>query len=166
MRYLGLMLVLSCYVTYFLFMEPAGFLVPFTNWTLMLTTASLVASIQAAGDTTNFGKDALSRGEAAVWLQARHHLLYTLTIVCNFICVAFYWFLLRDEQQQIHGAHETLGWGRSLHLELVHSEPGGACLVNVLCTNCILKRDNWKFITYMVIIYGLFCWIFFLTTGV
>jgi len=43
--------------------------------------------------------------------------------------------------------------------------PGGACLVNVLCTNCILKRDNWKFITYMVIIYGFFCWLYFLVTG-
>ncbi len=85
--------------------------------------------------------------------------------MCNFICVGFYWFLLRDEQQEIHGAHETLGWGRGLHLELVHSVPGGACLVNVLCTNCILKRDNWKFITYMVIVYGLFCWIYFLATG-
>mgnify|MGYP007078273797 CR=1 FL=1 len=165
MRYLGLFLVSMCYVTYFMFMDWHGFFIPFTNWTLMLTTASLLASIQAANDTTNFGKDALSRGESAVWLQARHHLLYTLCIVCNFICVAFYWFLLRAEQQQIHGSHETLGWGRSLHLELVHSVPGGACLVNILCTNCILKRDNWKFITYMVIIYGFFCWLYFLITG-
>ncbi len=92
-------------------------------------------------------------------------MLYTLTIVCNFICVAFYWFLLRDEQQKIHGGHETMGWGRSLHLELVHSVPGGACLVNVLCTNCILKRDNWKFITYMTVAYGLFCWLYYLVTG-
>ena len=47
MRYLGLILVLMCYVTYFTFMDWRGldFFVPFTNWTLMLTTASLVASI-------------------------------------------------------------------------------------------------------------------------
>jgi hypothetical protein len=50
-------------------------------------------------------------------------------------------------------------------LELVHSVPGGACLVNVLCTNCILKKDNWKFITYLTVIYGLFLWVYYLTTG-
>ena len=48
-----------------------------------------------------------------------------------------------------------------MHLELVHSIPGGACLINVLVTNCILKRDNWKFITYITLIYGVFCWIYF-----
>ena len=89
-----------------------------------------------------------------------------MAIVCNFICVSFYWFLLRNEQQEIHGSHETKGWGRSLHLELVHSVPGGACLVNVICTNSILKRDNWKFITYMTVAYGMFCWIYYLSTGV
>ena len=70
MRYLGLILTLGCYVTCFMYMDWKGldFLVPFTNWTLMLTTASLYSSIQAAQDSTNFGKDALSRGEAAVWL--------------------------------------------------------------------------------------------------
>ena len=41
---------------------------------------------------------------------------------------------------------------------MVHSIPGAACLVNALCTNCILKKENWKFITYMTIVYGLFMW--------
>ncbi len=45
MRYLGLFLVLMCYCTYFMYMDWHGFLIPFTNWTLMLTTASLIASI-------------------------------------------------------------------------------------------------------------------------
>ena len=98
-RYVCLAACIVPYVTYFIFMEPASFLVPFTNWTLILTTVSLITSIQAANDTINFGKDGLHRGELAVWLQARHHMLYTLSIVCNFICVFFYWFLLRDEQR-------------------------------------------------------------------
>ena len=59
MRYAGLFLVGMCYVTYFLYMDWHGFLIPFTNWALMITTASLVASIQACEDTVNFGKDAL-----------------------------------------------------------------------------------------------------------
>ena len=51
-------------------------------------------------------------------------------------------------------------------MELIHSVPAGACIVNVLCTNCILKRDNWKFIVYMVVLYGTFCWAYYLTTGI
>jgi hypothetical protein len=86
--------------------------------------------------------------------------------VCNFIVVFFYWFMMREEQQGIHGKHEDFGWGRSLHLELVHSVPGAAVMVNSLCTNCILKKDNWKLICYMVILYGAFVWIYFLSTGV
>ena len=74
--------------------------------------------------------------------------------------------MFREEQQQIHGVHEVYGWGRSLHLELVHSIPGCACFVNAIATNCILKKDNWKFITYMTLLYGLFCWSYYLATGV
>jgi hypothetical protein len=40
-------------------MDLDGFFIPFTNWTLMLTTVSLLASIQACGDVSNFGKDSL-----------------------------------------------------------------------------------------------------------
>jgi hypothetical protein len=79
-------------------MDWHGFFLPFTNWSLMLTTASLMASISAADDEVNFGKDSLQRSEDAVYLQARHHLLYTISLVTNFICVAFYWFIMRDEQ--------------------------------------------------------------------
>lgn len=159
-------MTLMCYVTYFLYMDADGFFIPFTNWTLMLTTVCLWSSIQAANDTTNFGRDSLQTSDKAISLQARHHLLYTICIVCNFIVCSFYWFMLRDEQQNIHGKHEDYGWGRSLHLELVHSVPGAACFVNAICTNVILKRENWKFISYMTIIYGLFCWAYYLTTGV
>ena len=155
-----------CYVTYFLYMDPSGFFVPFTNWTLILTTISLIASIKASTDTVNFGRDSLQTSDSAVYVQARHHLLYTMSIVCNFIICSFYWFMLREEQQNIHGKHEDYGWGRSLHLELVHSVPGAACLVNAICTNCILKKDNWKFITYMTIIYGTFCWIYYIVFNV
>lgn len=92
-------------------------------------------------------------------------MLYTLCIVCNFIVTFFYWFIMREEQQNIHGKHEEFGWGRSIHLELVHSVPGAACFINAICTNCILKKENWKFITYISIIYGIFMWIYSLSTG-
>ena len=93
-----LALTLMCYVTYFLYMDLDGFFIPFTNWTLMLTTVSLYASISASSDTVNFAKDSLQTSDSAVNLQARHHLLYTLTIICNFIIVFFYWFMFREEQ--------------------------------------------------------------------
>ena len=89
-----------------------------------------------------------------------------MSIVSNFIVVFFYWFIMRQEQQEIHGKHEEYGWGRSLHLEMAHSIPGAACMINALCTNCILKKDNWKMITGTVIVYGLFLWIYFMATGV
>ena len=159
-------MTLCCYVTYGLYMDWDGFFIPFTNWTLMLTTFSLWTSICASDDAVNFGKDSLLTSDKAVYMQAKHHLLYTMTITCNMIVMTFYWFIFREEQQGIHGSHQEYGWGRSLHLELVHSVPGAAMFINSICTNCILKKDNWKFITYMTIIYGVFCWIYYLTTGV
>ena len=60
--------VCACYVTYFLYMDADGFFVPFTNWTLMLTTYCMILSISAANDTTNFGKDSLQTSDRAVYL--------------------------------------------------------------------------------------------------
>jgi len=44
--------------------------------------------------------------------------------------------------------------------------PGAACLVNAICTNCILKRENWKFICYLTAFYGVILWVYYLLTGV
>ena len=98
MRWLSLIALASCYVTYFLYMDWNGFFIPFTNWTLVITTVSILASALACRDEVNFGKDALQTSEKAVYVQARHHVLYTLAVLMNFICVGFYWFMLRDEQ--------------------------------------------------------------------
>jgi hypothetical protein len=86
-------------------MDWDGFFIPFTNWTLMLTTFSLYSSISASRDTVNFGPNSLQTSDSAILAQAKHHLLYTITIVCNFIVMSFYWFMLREEQQNIHGQH-------------------------------------------------------------
>jgi hypothetical protein len=166
MRWLCLLALGSCYVTFFMYMDLDGFFIPFTNWTLVITTLSIIASIQASTDDTNFGKDALQTSDRAVYIQARHHVLYTLAIMMNFICVGFYWFMLRDEQQEIHGGHEKYGWGRSVHLEMIHSVPACSTIVNVICTNTILRKENWKFITYLTILYGGVVWAFYLCTGV
>ena len=44
--------------------------------------------------------------------------------------------------------------------------PATVTLVNVVCTNCILRKENWKFITYLTILYGGIIWAFYLMTGV
>ena len=66
MRYFMLVGVLSCYCTYFLYMDIDGFFISFTNWTLIITTVSLMASINAGNDSTNYGKDSLQTAETAV----------------------------------------------------------------------------------------------------
>jgi hypothetical protein len=80
-----------------MYMDWDQFYIPFSNWTLLVTTISIWASIQASGDEVNFGKDSLQTSDSAVYSQAKHHALYTLAVVMNFICVGFYWFMLRDE---------------------------------------------------------------------
>ena len=59
-------MTLMCYVTYFLYMDMDGFFIPFTNWTLILTTVSLWTTIKASTDQVNFGKDALQTSDSAV----------------------------------------------------------------------------------------------------
>ena len=49
-------------------MDLDGFFIPFTNWTLMLTTLSIWCSIAAANDNVNFGRDALMTSERAIFL--------------------------------------------------------------------------------------------------
>jgi len=66
MRYFMLVGGLSCYCTYFLYMDIDGFFISFTNWTLIITTVSLMASINAGNDSTNYGKDSLQTAETAV----------------------------------------------------------------------------------------------------
>ena len=59
MRWLSMLALGSCYVTYFMYMDWDQFYIPFSNWTLLITTLSIYASIQASTDETNFGKDSL-----------------------------------------------------------------------------------------------------------
>lgn len=104
--------------------------------------------------------------EKAVYLQAKHHLLYTMCIVFNLVVMTFFWLIFREESLNVHRMIEEYDWGKSVHLELVHSVPGASMFINTICTNCIMKKDNWKFITYTTVFYGLFCWLYYLITGV
>ena len=44
-----MVIILIPYVTFFKVQDPTYFLVPFTNWTLILTTIALIMSIRAIG---------------------------------------------------------------------------------------------------------------------
>ena len=59
LRIICLLFIFTNYVTACSF-PLTTFLVPFTNWTLMVTTASIYMSYKAAQDTTNFGLKAFS----------------------------------------------------------------------------------------------------------
>jgi hypothetical protein len=153
------------------------FCVPFTNWTLMLTTATIVLSIWAGYDTFDFGKNSLHRHSRtnegfgrAIKLQATLHLLYTLTIIMNFVVVCVYWSLLHREQMTTEGLCDPNGYnckqlGRAVHLKIVHSIPAICCFVNAYMSNLRLKFDFWKMISMICLVYAIFLFFFWKETG-
>ena len=60
----------------------------FTNWTLLLTTASLYYTIRAV-ENPKFSEDI----QQVAW----NHLLYSISIIFNFIVVSVYWTMLYQE---------------------------------------------------------------------
>ena len=151
------------------------FAVPFTNWSLMLTTATLILSIWAGYDTFDFGKNSLHRHSRtnqgfgrAIKLQATLHLLYTLSIIMNFVVMTVYWTLLHREQMLTEGNCDKTGcknWGRALHLCIVHTIPGTVCLINAYISNLRLKFTFWKLISGICIVYAIFLYTFWRQTG-
>lgn len=98
-----LVLISFPYLTAALFWDFHYFFVPFTNWTLMVTTLSLLMTMYAATDPINYGESALKRRRAlntpckyrtVCFMQAFHHLIYTLSIVMNATVMTVYWLIL------------------------------------------------------------------------
>jgi hypothetical protein len=155
-------------VTAALFEDLKYFLVPFTNWTLILTTATLVLSTWAGYDDYDFGKNSLfrhSRTNAsfgrALTLQACLHVLYTISLMCNFVVMSVYWSLLHKSEM----ANEGKILGRRYHLIIVHSIPGITCLVNAYISNMRLKFGFWKLISLIASLYCTFLYLFWMKTG-
>ena len=149
-------------------MDLKYFLVPFTNWTLMLTTLTLLLSIWAGYDDYDFGKNSLfrhSRTNAsfgrALRLQTTLHFLYTISLMCNFVVMAIYWTLLHKGEMESEGKVAGKRW----HLILVHSIPGITCVVNAYISNMRLKFGFWKLISCIVSLYCSFLYVFWLRTG-
>lgn len=59
LRFLLLMLISVPYYTSFTTLDWHGFMVPFTNWTLIMTTIGVIMSIYASYDGKRYGRHAL-----------------------------------------------------------------------------------------------------------
>ena len=154
-------MILLCvpYVTSYLYWDWHYFLVPFTNWTLIITTLTILMTSYAAHQKHHFNN------KNNKTLLAIHHLLYTFSLICNFVVMSIYWSILHREQVRIHYNDPGVGHGRVIHLCLVHSLPGICCLINSYITNCRLKQGFWKLVLIVCIVYGAFVFVFWKITG-
>ena len=117
-----------------------GLVVYFTNWTMFITAYSLWLSIRVVNE-----KDSSSNYD----LLAKHHMFYSLAIICNVVTVTVYWPVIHPVKILEH-MDEPL---RYYDLYIVHSVPGMVALVNTLITNCLLHRRVDKWILYLSVVY-------------
>ena len=106
-----------------------------------------------------------SKFDIATKIQALHHMLYTVSLICNLVVMTVYWTILHSEQMEIHSQDPIVGGGRCFHLKIVHTIPGITCLINSYITKCLLKPSFYIAITAISMIYTLFVYGFYLTTG-
>lgn len=119
-------LIMTPYLTSFMYWDYHYFLIPFTNWTLIITTIYILTSTFAS-----FNKSIWQWSKA---FQAFHHILYTLALMCNFVVMSVYWTILHKDQMREHANEPVVGPGRAFHLKLVHSLPGTLCVINSVLT--------------------------------
>ena len=135
-----------------MYFDSRHFLIPFTNWTLMLTTASIYLSYSAAKDPVHFSRSAKS--ETAIKKQAWHHLLYSLSILFNLVVVVVYWSMLHEKAVEKWKDTPIYGPGRVRHLYTVHTFPAISCLINSAVTNCKMSRGLWKLLMTIFVVYA------------
>ena len=153
------------YVTGFLFFNPKIFLVAFTNWSLMITTASILSSYWAANDMKHFGYNSLISKDAihsAARKQATHNLLFSFSVICNLVVVAVYWPFLHQDLVVKFSDYP----GRIFHLHTVHIIPALCCLVNTWITHCHMNRSIWKVVAGLGILYSVMQYVIIKTLGV
>ena len=84
--------------------------------------------------------------------QAIHHLLYTLSILMNFITVTIYWLLLHSTVLNLHKEYPL----RVIDIYTAHTVPAAVCLTNSLLTNTVLNRKLIKPLTYILLAFIIF----------
>lgn len=81
-----------------------------------------------------------------------HHLLYSMSITMNFVVVTVYWTFLHQGALAKHRDVPDVGHLRVIHLYIVHTFPGLACLLNT-CTTKAIFRWEWRAVVTIGSIY-------------
>ena len=130
-RYILLCVILIPYYTFFTTMDAAGFIVPFTNWTLLATTAALLLSINASKSSLYSRHVFCGKiNHEAFVLQATHHWIITISQLMNLIVAPVYWTMLHSKEMEANKNSPLICW----HERLVHSLP-----IIVSTTNFIIS---------------------------
>jgi len=79
---------------------------------------------------------------------AIHHILYTMSILMNFVTMTAYWSVLHEVVLQLPEFVDEVGddkwFARLARLYVVHIVPGVVCLLNTYCTNSVLSSKLLK----------------------
>ena len=85
--------------------------------------------------------------------MAKHHFLYTICILFNFVVVSIYWPVIHPKTI---GKHRADGpYAKVLCQYCVHTIPAIVCLINSSMTNCVLHRNMIKQITAIAVTYAI-----------
>lgn len=107
--------------------KPFNLLIYFTNWTLLIQTASILSTIKAV-EYPGFSED-------ISWV-ALNHLLYSSSIIFNFITVSVYWTMIHHE---IYATYKNHPMELSQQI-IVHVLPAVCCVINSLLTNIVMTK--------------------------
>ena len=121
----------------------------FTNWTLLIQTASLYCTIKAV-ENPRFSSD--------IQLVAWNHLLYSISIIFNFIVVSVYWTMLYQETIKLYYPNHP---SEFLQQVIVHIQPALFCVVNSYITEIVMTKT---LIKPLICIFWFYSFINFLQT--
>ena len=86
--------------------------------------------------------------------HAIHHMLYTISLLSNMVVIPIYWGFMHKEEVRKARLLPDIGEGRAIHLTMIHSFPMIASIVNIYCTNCILKVKLCVIIIFVAIAFS------------
>lgn len=94
------------------------------------------------------------------------HFLYSSALITNIMVLMIYWPFMHKHAIKKMAKQPIIGNYRVKHMYMVHTFPALACLLNTLATNCILKRDFWKVVLQMGLIFILIQFVLIKTSGI
>lgn len=89
-----------------------------------------------------------------------------MAFICNFITVSIYWPFLHPVWKDLDEFQgEDKVWIR-FHMYWVHAAILPACLINMYCSNCVLRRSTWKAIAFWSALFAIMLGAFTRGTGI